>query len=177
LEGQDDESVTLSSDDAASGNIDSAVGAMENGGQVSPDCQLTTNPFKVVTFNKTQDLERDAQHYVAGQALAVREDVQIIRTIKTKIFKHMKYIQSESELSNTSAGTLGAVIMDDLHIEEHLRAGFWSVAKNLVYKQIAEERQQVNTKLKKAWFSKLLGDLLLVPVEQILHFVYYPFFN
>jgi hypothetical protein len=96
----------------------------------------------------------DNNDFKLGQELAMRHENQIQHTVKTKIFRHIKFIKSDAELCDLEKGSLAYIVMEANYVQQELRTGFWSVAKTTVSKQITECRQQMNTKVKKAWFSK-----------------------
>lgn len=93
-----------------------------------------------------------------GVAMAKDKGNQLIlaAVVKNDIFPQLKIINDDAELNDTSDNSLANVIMDKVNVpqDDGCRSGFWSTVKYAVNKQLGNLRQQVNSKLRTAYFSK-----------------------
>jgi hypothetical protein len=87
-------------------------------------------------------------------ASAQRTLLTLKDVVRREIFPHCKVVQSDEDLNDMSQHSLASVIMDKLNVHDTLRSGFWATVKYKVNKQLAHLRQQVNSKLRAAYFSK-----------------------
>ena len=119
----------------------------------SRSTNIPPHPPPPPLVNNSQVLSQE-QLFQEGISLANHSAPMIKQVLKNLIFAHYKYCAGESKLEDTGEGSLASTIMNYLNVQDDKREGFWSSAKGMVLNCLSNQRQQVNSKLKAAYWSK-----------------------
>ena len=80
------------------------------------------------------------------------EEKDMITTKLSIVFKRIKFVDSDSELSNT--GNIALFLYKELRVPENYREVWWEQMKKHVCKKLDERRSNCGTALKKTIISK-----------------------
>lgn len=87
-----------------------------------------------------------AQYYPRND----HEEKEIIRCVKTQIFKKIKFISSQNQLDDLSnVNTIGRKIIARFNIPPDTHYAFWSTYKNVVRHALNSKRNEVQTAVQK----------------------------